>query len=225
MKYTKPYLAPTLTVDLVLFQVINSRLHVLLINRPHDPFRGHWALPGGYVPAGETTLEALTRICEAKASIDTGKLTFLKQFTANDSIARDPRGHAVAMIYLGIVDKMSLSKSPDETAFFPIDDLPDNLAFDHVNTIYQARDFLRDELNHTTIANAFLPPLFTFTELLTVYEAIFSREFDRRNFYTIFMRRGVLVETDKLYHHPTSRPAKLYKFNSTKVVPFSNSLD
>lgn len=52
MKYDKPYVAPTLTVDAVIFQISNGVLEVLLMKRPNDPFKGEWALPGGYNAEG-----------------------------------------------------------------------------------------------------------------------------------------------------------------------------
>ena len=62
MNYTKPYAPPTLTVDAVIFQVNNNTLEVLLLKRPNEPFKGEWALPGGYNAKGETTTDALERV-------------------------------------------------------------------------------------------------------------------------------------------------------------------
>ena len=62
MKYSGPYVPPTLTVDVVIFRLTDSGLEVLLTKRADDPFKGEWALPGGYCAIGQTTLEALSTI-------------------------------------------------------------------------------------------------------------------------------------------------------------------
>jgi 8-oxo-dGTP diphosphatase len=66
-----PYEAPILTVDAVVFQIIDNELQVLLIERNRAPFKGVLALPGGYNPRGETTLDALNRVLIRKTGIGT----------------------------------------------------------------------------------------------------------------------------------------------------------
>ena len=93
MKYDKPYVAPTLTVDAVIFQITNGVLEVLLMKRPNEPFKGEWALPGGYNAEGETTTKALHRIVEQKTGIDIDTdLRYIEQLYTFDTVARDPRG-------------------------------------------------------------------------------------------------------------------------------------
>ena len=70
MKYSTPYTPPTLTVDAVIFQLLGDELVVLLTQRSDDPFRGEWALPGGYNATGSTTIEALASVVKRKAGID-----------------------------------------------------------------------------------------------------------------------------------------------------------
>ena len=95
MKYTTPYVAPTLVVDAVIFQLVEGKLSVLLMQRPNEPFKGAWALPGGYNPQGETTSVALERIVEQKTGISIIKdLSYIEQLYTFDTVARDPRGHA-----------------------------------------------------------------------------------------------------------------------------------
>lgn len=92
MKYTSPYEAPTLTVDAVIFQLLDGTLSVALTKRLHEPFKGEWALPGGYNAKGETTREALERIVQEKAGIALSKdLSYVEQLYTFDTIARDPR--------------------------------------------------------------------------------------------------------------------------------------
>src|SRR5690349_11135009 len=100
--YENGYVPPILTVDCIIFQLIDNNLSVLLIERKNAPFKGRWALPGGYNAAGETTLEAMKRVLKAKGGIASGDLTLVEQLYTFDTVARDPRGHAVSVAYMGL---------------------------------------------------------------------------------------------------------------------------
>src|ERR671930_62620 len=95
------YTPPTVTVDGVIFQLIDGELSLLLIKRAREPFKGSWALPGGYNNAGETTQEALDRVLAYKAGVRLSQLDLVEQLYTFDTVARDPRGHAVSITYLG----------------------------------------------------------------------------------------------------------------------------
>lgn len=222
MKYTGEYIAPTLTVDLVLFKVIDDKLNVLLLNRPNDPFRGHWALPGGYVARGETTLEALHTKMSYKINIDTNDLPFLGQLHTFDAVKRDPRGHAVSIVYFATSYDTKSTKTAAEVAFFAVDDLP-KLVYDHQEIITFARKKLINELTHTDIAKTLLPPLFTMSDLQKVYEAVFGKKLDKRNFQKRLFRVSDIIDTGKLRHNVNSRPAKLYHFKTGAIRHFTNS--
>ena len=99
--FTSEYIPPTVTVDSVMFQIIDNVLNVCLVQRSKEPFKGSWALPGGYSAAGETTTDALERIVQRKAGISITKQTkYSEQLYTFDRVARDPRGHAVAITYM-----------------------------------------------------------------------------------------------------------------------------
>ena len=74
MKYETEYVPPILTVDSVIFQLIDNELSVLLIERSQEPFLGALALPGGYNAAGETTRDAMERVLLAKGGIKCNRL-------------------------------------------------------------------------------------------------------------------------------------------------------
>src|SRR5690606_2971501 len=109
--YKTEYVPPILVVDSVLFQLIDNRLHVVLIQRTQDPFKGVWALPGGYCAAGETTHDAMSRITKTKAGVDTKKLDLIEQLYTFDTVARDPRGHAVSVTYMGLGRTIAIKES------------------------------------------------------------------------------------------------------------------
>lgn len=121
------YERPGLTVDLVIICEPNHT--ILLIQRGHDPFKGSWALPGGYVEAGETIGAAAKRELQEETGIAGVNL---QQMGTYGDPGRDPRGWTATVAYAGHVAE-EVAKAGDDAAaakWFPIYQLP-ALAFDH----------------------------------------------------------------------------------------------
>ena len=225
MKYTTPYTPPTLTVDAVIFQLINGALNVMLIQRANDPFKGSWALPGGYSPQGETTLEALERIVAYKAGVNIqNDLSYVEQLYTFDTVARDPRGHAVSVTYMGCGREISPDHANSVVSFFPVTDLPP-IAYDHQKIIEYAHQRLIAKLTYTNAVYAFLPQYFTLAALQAAYEAIFGYELDKRNFRKKFLGLKLTEETDQMQREGAHRPARLHKFTSDTLQTLSRSFD
>lgn len=120
------------TADVVLL----AAGHVLLIERGWDPFKGQWALPGGHVDSGETSLAASVRELEEETGI-TVPATDLRQVGAYDAPARDPRGRYVTVAYTATLPSLLPPKAGDDATaarWWPLDALPD-LAFDHAEIL------------------------------------------------------------------------------------------
>jgi len=225
MKYTTPYVPPTLTVDAVIFQLVDNILHVCLVKRAHEPFAGQWALPGGYSPEGETTIQALERVVEYKSGINVIKdLSYIEQLYTFDTVARDPRGHAVSVTYMGAGRDLVPTSDDGSAAFFPVDNLPE-IAYDHKDIIQYAHQRLISKLTYTNAVYAFLPPRFSLAELQTAYEAIFGHELDKRNFRKKFLSLGLTEETEEMRREGAHRPARLHRFTSDTLVVLSRSFD
>lgn len=207
------YTAPILTVDTVVFQIIEARLCVLLITRTHDPFQGWSALPGGYISLGETTLAALQRVLADKAGLQSTALGLTEQLYTFDTVARDPRGHAVSVTYMALGRDLQ----PDPVAdghhprFVPVDELPE-IAFDHADIIAYACARLRNKMSYTNAVFALLPDVFTLSQLQQSYEAILGRTLDKRNFRKKIMSLDMIAETPQMYRDGAHRPARLYRF-------------
>lgn len=225
MKYTSEYIPPTLTVDAVIFQLINNSLNVLLLKRPNEPFKDSWALPGGYNAQGETTVDALRGIVSRKAGVDILKdLSYIEQLYTFDTVARDPRGHAVSVTYMGCGRDIEPKTSEATVAFFPVSSLPE-IAYDHADIIKYAHQRLIAKLTYTNAVYAFLPARFTLTELQSAYEAIMGRELDKRNFRKKFLSLGLTEETEEMRRDGAYRPARLHKFRSQTLEALSRSFD
>jgi 8-oxo-dGTP diphosphatase len=224
--YTSEYKAPILTVDSVIFQIINGQLSVLLIKRSQEPFLNCYALPGGYCAAGETTTSAMTRITSLKAGVDADKLPLVEQLYTFDTVARDPRGHAVSVTYMGAGRDLTPLESSATQApgFFAVNELPE-LAYDHRNIIMYAVERLQSKLGYTNAAFALLPPFFSLTELQAAYEAVFNKPFDKRNFRKKLLSLDLVEDTGQMQKQGAHRPARLYKFRQSKLQPLDRSFD
>ncbi|HEY4963090.1 MAG TPA: NUDIX domain-containing protein [Candidatus Saccharimonadales bacterium] len=223
---TGEYVAPILTVDSVIFQITDGQLMVLLINRAAEPFKGSWALPGGYNAAGETTTEALSRVVKAKSGIEVAKLKLVEQLYTFDTVARDPRGHAVSVTYMGLGLNLEPkdSKTTQSPQFFPVKQLPE-LAYDHHNIISYAHDRLASKITYTNAVYALLPELFTLPQLQATYEAIFGRQLDKRNFRKKYLSFDLIKPTKQFVKLGAHRPAQLYEFNQKELTSLSRSFD
>lgn len=220
------YTPPIVTVDAVVFQLVNNQLCALLIRRTNEPFINNLAMPGGYNPSGETTKECLQRILNNKAGLNLDKLKLVEQLYTFDTVARDPRGHAVSITYMGcgkdiIIKDNSDTQSPD---FYPVDDLPD-LAYDHTEIIRYAHQRLAAKITYTNAIFSLLDQFFTLTQLQSAYEAVFGRELDKRNFRKKFLSLDLIKETDEYFREGAHRPARLYTFKQQKLETLQRSFD
>jgi len=225
MKHSGPYTPPTLTVDLVLFRLQSDQLEVLLTKRANEPFKGDWALPGGYCAQGQTTLTALASVTRRKIGVDIDTdLSYIEQLYTFDTVARDPRGHAVSVTYMGCVREIEPSDAEQEIEWHNVDRMP-TLAYDHEDIIKYARERLASKLGYTNVAASLLGKKFTLSQLQTTYEAVMGREIDKRNFRKKFLSLGLIHETGEMWREGAHRPAALYAFNDDSVIVLSRSFD
>jgi len=212
------YHAPTLTVDTVIFRLVEGRLNVLLIKRDKEPFKGSWALPGGYNTADDTTMQVVDRVLRTKVGVSPGDLAYVEQLYTFDTPTRDPRGHAVSVTYMGLSNRLEpgQSETTQQPTYFPVDRLP-NLAYDHADIIKYALERLRSKLTYTTMIYALMPESFTLTQLQNAYEVILGRELDKRNFRKKFLAFDQLEPTGDRFQEGAHRPALLYRFKQSGI--------
>ena len=136
-EYCYPFPRPAVTVDVACFAADGDRVKILLIQRNHPPFAGHWALPGGFVDEMEGLEAAAARELREETGLEAIEIEL---FGAYGDPGRDPRGHTVTVAYLARLDSCVDALAADdaaEAAWFPVDELPP-LAFDHDRVIADA---------------------------------------------------------------------------------------
>ena len=131
-KYVYDWPRPMVTVDAVVFTRTGDKTKVLLINRGNEPFKGKWALPGGFVGMDEELEDAVVR----ELAEETGLVGVrLEQMHTFGKCGRDPRGRQITIVYMGIATEgQDMIKAGDDAAqaqWFDIENLPKEMAFDH----------------------------------------------------------------------------------------------
>ena len=139
MSYTYDFPRPAVTVDCVIFHDNN----LLLIKRGQEPYKGKWALPGGFVDIDEDLEDAAKRELKEETGIEVKNLVQLRTF---GDIGRDPRGRVISVVHGGSIHSdeiaMKAGDDADEVQWFQLTNLPP-LAFDHDKIIRFAIDYFK----------------------------------------------------------------------------------
>jgi 8-oxo-dGTP diphosphatase len=206
------------TVDVVILTMADGVLHALLVQRGEAPFKGMWAIPGGFKRPEESLGEAARRELSEETGVDVPSL--LTQFGAYGDPGRDPRMNVVTVAYLAVLrDVGAIAAGTDaaRAALVPVADVLEErieLAFDHLRIVRDAVERVRIELELSGIATAFVGTTFTMAELRAVYEAIWGVQLDAANFRrSLVGEDGWVIPTGRTARpgRGGGRPAELYR--------------
>jgi 8-oxo-dGTP diphosphatase len=210
------------------------KFKVLMIKRKKWPYKGCWALPGGFSNPDETLLNTAKRELKEETNIDGIHVEHIGIYSTPD---RDPRGWIISSAYYALVNSDNLEPiagdDAGETKWFKVKDVllmergnrnteddfinENKLAFDHDEIIRDAVKKVREKMLTTDIAKEFLPKAFTVTELYTVIQAVVSSfEEPLPNFRRKILKRNIIQQVEsKSSNKYSRRPAQLYSFTGT----------
>ena len=167
-----------LAVDLVILTLRDSGLHVLLVERGVEPYKGALAVPGGFLQHPEEDLAAAAhRELSEEADLDVASLEHLGVY---GEPGRDPRGRVVSVAYLAVAPRLPEPVAGTDAAdarWQRVDRVLSGdltLAFDHRRIVQDGVDRARAKLEYSPLATAFCGPTFTITDLQEVYEAVWG---------------------------------------------------
>jgi ADP-ribose pyrophosphatase YjhB (NUDIX family) len=212
------------TVDLVVFTIREDELCALAVRRGVPPYRGRWALPGGFVEEDEGLLDAAQRELAEETGIDELPV-HLEQLATYGAPRRDPRLRVVSVAYLAFAAELpepAAGTDASEARWRVATDLlsgSSRLAFDHDQILADGLERARAKLEYSPLATAFCADEFTVAELRHVYEVVWGTELDPRNFHRkVTGSAGFLVPTGRHTTRNGGRPAQLYRRGKAKVL-------
>lgn len=221
------YPRPAVAVDLVILTIIDAQLRVLLVKRKEHPFKGTWALPGGFVRVGDQGSRDQGEDLDAAARRELFEETGLdpervpvEQLHTFGRAGRDPRMRVISVAYVALVrpDLAPIVRAGGDVSdadWFPVDSLKKvELAFDHREIVDTALERIRGKLESSNIAFDLVPLTFTIPELRHVHSIVLDRDMDPGNFRRKFNR---MLEDGVLEQAPgkritASKPATVYRF-------------
>jgi 8-oxo-dGTP diphosphatase len=220
------YERPSVTVDIVLFTVLDGTLRVLLIRRKKHPCKDMWALPGGFIRHLESADQAARRELAEEAG---ARDIFLEQLYTFSDPTRDPRTRVISVAYYALVtlERLDICAGDDATdaLWFTVKDgkggtlemapvgggAAARLAFDHAKIVETAVHRIRGKLDYVPIGFQLLPQKFTLSQIQEVHEAVLGQRLDKRNFRAKVQRDG-LVKATKEWKTGAHRPAQLFRY-------------
>jgi 8-oxo-dGTP diphosphatase len=218
---------PSVAVDLVVLTIVDAELRVLLVRRGEHPFKGRWALPGGFVRVGDGHKDlgedldaAAARELEEETGLPPGRV-YLEQLRAFGRADRDPRMRVITVAYYALVrpDLVPLVRAGGDAAhaeWRAVASLAQaRLAFDHAEIIRAARARIGERIDDGALLSRLVPPTFTIAELRAVRGVVTGSSPDPGNFRRRFLRaiEDGVIERAPGRRVTTSKPAVVYRFN------------
>jgi 8-oxo-dGTP diphosphatase len=200
----------------VVLQVRDAELQVLLWERAREPHAGSWSLPGGFLSPDESLEESIRRHLAHK--VDVRELSHLEQLETRGAAARGAEDWQLATAYLGLVPADVDPALPADTAWHPVDRLP-QLAFDHEAIALAGRERLRAKLSYTNVGFALAPAEFTISQLREVYAAALGHAVSATNLQRVLLRRRLLEPTGarRAPGRNGGRPAACFRFRAREL--------
>ena len=206
----------TLAVSTVIFALGPEGLRIPLVRRIRQPFEGQWALPGGPIaPAEPLEASAGRNLLETTGL----RSTYLEQLYCFGDVDRAPGERVVSVVYWALVrsDEADLAVEGENVQWFAADELP-ALAFDHNAIVEYALWRLRNKMEYSRIAHAFLGETFTLAELRQVHEAVLRKPLDPANFRRQVESSEGIIATEQRITGGRHRPPRLYRYDSSVAL-------
>jgi len=202
-------------VDCIIFGFDEGELKLLLIKRNFPPAQGEWSLMGGFLKKKESLDDAASRVLQRLTGLSN---VYLEQLYSYGEINRDPGARVMSVAYYALIKIKDYDEElvrKHNANWFAINDFPD-LIFDHNIMVDKALKRLRRKAQSQPIGFELLPDKFTIPQLQSLYEAIFQKNFDKRNFRKKILGFDVLKKFNEKEKMNSKKGAFLYQFNRDK---------
>ncbi|MEX2370955.1 MAG: NUDIX domain-containing protein [Bacteroidales bacterium] len=217
-KHSRFYLA----VDCIIFGFDTKELKLLCIRRNFEPGKGKWSLMGGFLEMDESIDEAAARVLYELTGIENIYLEQLQGYGERD---RDPADRVISIAYYALINSVKFENVISDkysASWFNINQIPE-LVFDHKEMVDKALRRLRRRCSTQPVGFELLPEKFTLPQLQNLYEKIFDREFDKRNFRKKILSPGILKKLEEKERQSSRKGAFYYQFDKQRYDELTNN--
>jgi 8-oxo-dGTP diphosphatase len=221
MKLYSEHTRHLVAVDCIVFgyDILEKEIKLLLIKRSFEPARGKWSLAGGFVEENESLDEAASRILRKLTGL---RNVYMEQSYSYGDIKRDPGARVISTAYSALIKIRDIDKELKElngAHWQSISRLP-KLIFDHAEMVARALDDLQMQIKVKPVGFELLQEKFTLVQLQDLYEAIYQRRIDKRNFRKKILSMNILEKLDEKEKETSKKGAYYYKFIREKYDGF-----
>jgi 8-oxo-dGTP diphosphatase len=217
MKLYSEYPKHLVAVDCIIFgyDILEKEIKLLLIKRSFEPAMGKWSLAGGFVMEHESLDEAASRILYKLTGL---RDVYMEQSFTYGEINRDPGARVISTSYSALIKIQDIDrelKDLNGAHWQSLARLP-HLIFDHRDMVKRALNELQMQIKVKPVGFALLPEKFTLVQLQDLYEAIYQRNIDKRNFRKKILSMNILEKLDEKERETSKKGAYYYKFNEER---------
>ena len=211
-------------VDCIIFgyDIIEKELKLLLIKRSFEPAKGQWSLSGGFVQEGEGLDNAANRVVTTLTGLSD---LYMEQLYTYGDVSRDPGDRVISTAYFSLIGIHEIDDEIKEkygAHWRSLSDLPD-LIFDHRRMVDRALKELVEKVKVHPVGFELLPEKFTLVQLQNLYEAIYQKSIDKRNFRKKILSMNLLEKQNEKEKKTSKKGAWYYRFNEDKYKEFTNN--
>ncbi len=209
-----------IAVDCIIFGFEEQRLKLLLFKRKVEPFKGEWSLIGSFVKPDENVDHAAKRVLEESTGL---KNIYLDELAVYGNVDRDIGARVISVAHYALIRINEQQKKVIENyeaEWFNIEDIPP-LILDHSKMVTRALARLRRKTKTQPLGFELLPEQFTIPQLKALYDGIFQKDLDKRNFRKKVLAMKILEKLDVKDKSNSKKGAFLYQFNKEKYEQLS----
>lgn len=202
-------------VDCIIFGFDGEELKLLLIHRGFEPEKDKWSLMGGFVQNNESLDEAANRVLKQLTGL---KGVYMEQLNAFGHPERDAVERTLSVAYFALIDIHEYEKQLSEDyhpEWISLKKIP-KLIFDHKEMVTMAKARLRYKAALHPVLFELLPDKFTLPQLLSLYESVYEKQFDKRNFSRKVLSAGLLLKQKDKEKISSKKGAFYFKLDKRK---------
>ena len=199
-------------IDCIIFGFDGSEIRLLLVHRGFEPEKGKWSLMGGFLQPKESLEDAANRILQQLTGL---KGVYMEQLSVFSDPDRDPVERTLSVAFYALIDIHRYEKQLSENfrpEWFSLNKVP-ALVFDHNHMVELAREKLMQKASAEPILFELLPDRFTLPQVQALYESLYGRKFDKRNFSRKMLASSLLIRQKEKERTQSKKGAYFHTLN------------